>query len=289
MHLVPRFGGYKLREIDMTAIRGAWADLGDVLQPASIRVLHRIMSACMSYAVEAKRIDHNPCANWRKGRGLPKLDEDAERPILTVAEAQSLLAVARGGPTTGPFTGRGWMLPPIVIALGCGARRSEIAALTWDRINLDTGELKISEAIRELSASDIRRGGTKTGKTRRPVLPAWAIEELRQWKRAQAEQLLRAGRRSTAVCTKPDGSPVNPNAMTGGFAYLAARIGRPDMSFHCLRHTSASWALAASASVKDVQLMLGHAKPSITLNTYSHAMPDSAAGIAQKLNDKMGS
>jgi hypothetical protein len=69
----PAFGKIKLAELDMFTIRAAWADLGDRFAPSTIRLAHSCLSACLSYAVECKVIPHNPCANWRKGRGLPQL------------------------------------------------------------------------------------------------------------------------------------------------------------------------------------------------------------------------
>jgi integrase len=218
---------------------------------------------------------------------LPKVPE-TERPILTVPDARKLLDVARAGPTTGSFAHQPWLLFPIVFALGCGMRRSEIAALTWDRINLETGEVLVSESIREMSRKERLRGSTKTGKVRRVYLPGWALAELRGEATTSKEGVASVVRfRRGPVCLKPDGEPVNPNAMTEAFKHLAAAIGFAG-TFHDLRHTAASWALAASASVKDVQLMLGHSKPSTTLNTYSHAMPDSASGTAAKLDAVMG-
>ncbi len=45
------------------------------------------------------------------------------------------------------------------------------------------------------------------------------------------------------------------------------------LSFHCARHTFASWALASVKSIVWVQHALGHASPDTTLRTYSHFIP----------------
>ena len=49
------------------------------------------------------------------------------------------------------------------------------------------------------------------------------------------------------------------------------------MRFHDLRHTSASLMLAAEVGIKHVQAQLGHASAQVTLDVYSHLMPDSGA------------
>ena len=44
--------------------------------------------------------------------------------------------------------------------------------------------------------------------------------------------------------------------------------------FHGLRHYYATLLIHAGASVKTVQLALGHSTPTITLNEYVHEWPD---------------
>lgn len=44
-------------------------------------------------------------------------------------------------------------------------------------------------------------------------------------------------------------------------------------NFHCLRHTHATMLLAAGEPIMEVSRRLGHAKPSITLDLYGHAIP----------------
>lgn len=49
---------------------------------------------------------------------------------------------------------------------------------------------------------------------------------------------------------------------------------REDLRFHDLRHTCATLLLSESVNVKVVSEMLGHARTTITLNIYSHVLPD---------------
>jgi integrase len=54
-------------------------------------------------------------------------------------------------------------------------------------------------------------------------------------------------------------------------AVKAAKL--PEISLHDLRHTHATLALRAGIHPKVVSERLGHATGSITLDTYSHAIP----------------
>lgn len=58
----------------------------------------------------------------------------------------------------------------------------------------------------------------------------------------------------------------------------------PHKKFHALRHTHASLLLANNVPLIDVSRRLGHAKPSITLDLYGHAMPDHDNIIAGKVS-----
>ncbi|QHN30774.1 tyrosine-type recombinase/integrase [Gordonia amarae] len=58
----------------------------------------------------------------------------------------------------------------------------------------------------------------------------------------------------------------------------------PTVTTHDLRHTAASLAISAGANVKAVQRMLGHAKASMTLDTYADLFPDDLERVATKLS-----
>jgi len=49
---------------------------------------------------------------------------------------------------------------------------------------------------------------------------------------------------------------------------------REDLRFHDLRHTCATLLLSEGVNAKVVSELLGHASITITLNTYSHVLPD---------------
>jgi integrase len=176
---------------------------------------------------------------------------------------------------------------PVVLALATGARRGEIAALTWARIELGTGDVTIREALKEVAANDIRRGPTKTGRARAVRLPTSYIELLRQWKRRQAEQLLVLGVRQSAdtpVCTRLDGRRLSPNQITDLFTNAAKRLGRPDVHFHSLRHSHASILLNGGEPITAVQKRLGHGQASTTLDVYGHAIPQDDKTEADRLD-----
>ena len=72
-----------------------------------------------------------------------------------------------------------------------------------------------------------------------------------------------------------------------GFKTLLEKGALPDVRFHDLRHTRATLLLGARVNPKVVSEMLGHASVAITLDIYSHVLPnmqqDAAAAMGELL------
>jgi integrase len=67
------------------------------------------------------------------------------------------------------------------------------------------------------------------------------------------------------------------------FDKACAEVGIGGLVPHGLRHTTASLAIRAGASVKVVQRILGHATAAMTLDSYGHLLDDDLAGVADAL------
>ena len=68
------------------------------------------------------------------------------------------------------------------------------------------------------------------------------------------------------------GTPNDPSNLRTDFNNTLAKAGVPKIRFHDLRHTAASLLLNHNVPVIIVSRMLGHSKPSITLDIYGHLM-----------------
>jgi len=70
-----------------------------------------------------------------------------------------------------------------LIQLSCGLRPCEAIALTWNDINLRTGEISVTKGLHE-AAGQVYESPTKTEKsTRTVVLPRYAVDRLREIRR----------------------------------------------------------------------------------------------------------
>jgi integrase len=83
---------------------------------------------------------------------------------------------------------------PISLAVLCGLRRGEIAALRWLNVNLTTATLAVVESAEQTTAG-IRYKEPKSGRARNVALSGTVIHELKSWRARQAQELLKLGMR----------------------------------------------------------------------------------------------
>jgi len=71
------------------------------------------------------------------------------------------------------------------------------------------------------------------------------------------------------------GTPMSGRNLYRAFKIRVKRAALPQtLRFHDLRHTCATLLLKQSVNPRFVQELLGHADISLTLNVYSHVLPD---------------
>ena len=176
-------------------------------------------------------------------------------------------------------------------------REGELLALRWEDANLDT--VKPALLVRcTLTRGENGRGyvigaSTKSGKGRRVRLTRRAAAALREHKKRQLEERIRlAGlwQDQNLIFPNEAGRTFNPsNLRNRSFRRIKARANvREDLRFHDLRHTCATLLLSEGVNVKVVSEMLGHASVTITLNTYSHVLPDMQDSAADAMEAALG-
>jgi integrase len=121
-------------------------------------------------------------------------------------------------------------------------------------------------------------------------LPRSAVAALAPHRTRQVEE-----RRATAeawehhglVFTTEIGTPAEPRNVLRRFELLARRAGRGGVHRHTLRHSAASFLLAAGTHTKVVQEHLGHSSYAITADIYSHVGPALQREAADRLDQAL--
>jgi integrase len=119
-------------------------------------------------------------------------------------------------------------------------------------------------------------------------LPASLSKGLIEHRRAQNEARLAAGthwqNNDLVFCTEA-GTPVDVNNLTKRhFKPALRRASLPEtIRLYDLRHTCATLLLSAGENPKVVSERLGHASVKLTLDVYSHVLPNLQVSASEKL------
>lgn len=160
----------------------------------------------------------------------------------------------------------------ILLTLSTGLRLGELIALTEDDFNREEHYVKITKAISE-TRGERKVSLTKTKKNRIEYYP----EELNvlldkhvEIIKLKKEQL---GVDNDLIFIGKNGGFIAKRTIQDWFQRFIKRHNLKRITFHGLRHTSATILLASGIPLKNVAERLGHTRASTTANIYAHAIP----------------
>jgi integrase len=241
------------------------------LSPQTVTHMHRVLKQALGQAVKWELLTRNPA----DAVDPPKSDRGMMR-TYDLDQTAELIEAFR--PTR--------MLVPALLAVLCGMRRGEVAALRWKNVDLSTGQLAILESAEQVG-SKVRYKTPKNGKGRTIAMSGHLVQELRAHRLRQAEELLKVGMRlsdDTFVVAQADGSPLQPDTLTQDWVRKIADTSLPRIRFHDLRHAHATHLLASGIHPKVASERLGHSKIGITLDLYSHVLPGMQEDAAERVD-----
>lgn len=179
-----------------------------------------------------------------------------------------------------------------------GARRGELCALRWGRLDMptsaDTGTMTIVSA---LALDDERRWyekETKTHQQRRIALDADTVAVLREHKERTLERCRALGvdlaDDAFVFSSSPDSSTwMIPDSATQRYERMVAKLGIKT-TLHSLRHYSATELITAGVDPRTVGGRLGHSGGgATTLKVYSAWVAESDQRAAKALSARMPS
>jgi integrase len=279
-HISPALGHVKLKTLTPAHVRGFYGEKARTnLSAATVKKMHVVLRKALSQAVSDGLIPRNAA----DGVKPPRVSAPGEEiKPLDSEECGSFLEASRGERLEALY----------VVAVHCGLREGELLALRWEDVYLEA--VKPAVLVRRtLTRGENGRGwvvgaSTKSGQGRRVRLTRQAASALKDHRKRQLEERLRlAGlwQDQGLVFSNETGSLFNPsNLRNRSFKRIKTRANvREDLRFHDLRHTCATLLLSEGVNLKVVSELLGHASITITLNTYSHVLPDMQESAAEAM------
>ncbi|GFN32064.1 site-specific integrase [Paenibacillus xylaniclasticus] len=134
----------------------------------------------------------------------------------------------------------------------------------------------------------LNAGAKTAGSIRNVAIDPETVEALKKHRRMVIKEKMALGSQykdmDLVVCTSL-GTPVSPCNLNRTYKRIIERYELPDITFHDLRHTHASLMLRQNIHPKVVSERLGHSKIQITLDTYSHLMPNMQQDAANEIGN----
>ena len=264
LHIAPTLGKTTLTRLTAQDLERLYAKKLESLSPSTVKKIHLCLHLALEDALRKGLVVRNVCDLAT----VPKPPR-ARFDVWNQDEANTFLQAARGERLEALY----------VLALSVAMRQGELFALKWRDVDLDTGALYLSGSVRRHTGLGLILKAPKTATSRRRIrLPAHAVDALRRHKARQDEE------REILGDVWDDQDLVFANTVGRGlerqnvdakdYYPLVERAGVPRIRFHDLRHTCATLLLRAGVHPKKVSELLGHASIAITLDLYSHFLPD---------------
>jgi integrase len=268
----PHLGHIPLAELSRDDVR-RWVNLLAASGSSGKTIMnkHGFLSGALAAGMP-KHLQSNPC----DGNRLPRWDR-TEMVFLTRDEFRIMQrAVSQQ------------YRPLIEFLVASGARWGEATALRPSDVDRDACTVRITRAWKMDGHSRMTLGTTKTRRSVRTInVPGRVLDQLdysREW-------LFVNGRGNPVRIHSFQSNLWRPALARAMNEDLAKKEGRPVLTkrprIHDLRHTCASWMIAAGVPLPVIQQHLGHESITTTVNTYGHLDRSSAEAAAAAISEML--
>ena len=269
LYIKPKLGSIPLNKLTTTDIQQfcAWMKSDDHMGKGSIAdsQIRNCYSLCHR-ALEKARTEHLIPRDPTEGHKLSPARYE-EMKILSREAMQKLLIQAKEENYYELF----------LLELATGLRLGEIAALQWDDLNLESGELQINKQVVAVKGKLTVSSPKTKAAVRTLILPSSVLKVMREYR-------ARVDSRWMFPSPKKEDSPMRPSSIHQRLHRILDHAGCDRVRFHDLRHTFATNALAYGMDIKTLSTILGHVSSATTLNTYSHVTDEMRQRAAVKID-----
>lgn len=265
----PVLGAQRLISIRPVDVQDLYSGMQQQGRSGSVRLTHTLLKGALAQAVKWQMLNRNP-ADYVD---LPKKKQTSKVRALSKDEAERFLGATKHS--------RWHVFFHLLVATGL--RPSEALGLTWKDIDLAKGTLTVRHSLSW--DKDVKRfvlQEPKTPLSRRTIpLPYGLVKLLSEHMTVQQEQ----GFGEMVFCSRTGNPPHQRTIVQEAFkpAIIKAGLNKATRLYD-LRHTHATLLLLLGVQSKVVAERLGHSSSKITLDVYSHVLPNMQQEAAEKLD-----
>lgn len=275
VHVIPKLGERKLRQLEPSEVDRWLEGLAPVLATSTLHRVHSCLNRAVRRAMKRGLVERNvvelaEVPTGRIGRPSKSLTLDQARDVLVLTQSDPLHCY-------------------IVTSLLTGARTEEVRALRWRHVHLEGGQMGIPAHL-EVWRSVRTGGDTKTRRSRRTLaLPELVVVKLREHRARQAAGTLARGRswdEDALVFPSSEGTEMDAANVRRDFRRALRVVATKQRERHAaggdappaldpadwtpreLRHSFVSLLSDAGLSIEDISRLVGHKGTNVTELVY---------------------
>lgn len=270
--ILPRFGNYKLKDINRTEYQKWINSLSDNYAEGTIRRVHSVMNSAFSSAINDFNILYrNPLEKIR----IPKQEKLSKVAYFTKEQLQTFLDHLKTPHKNSKYQHSIQPYTLFLLLARTGLRIGEALALNWIDLDEMNKTITINKTLVYPLNSTPYLSTPKSKSSERIIkLDDATFQALKKHRINQMEVILKYENYKKSengfMFHQEDGRWLRTNVVRDLFKAKCKQCGVPILSPHALRHTHAVHLLEAGANIKYVSDRLGHSSIKMTADTYLH-------------------
>lgn len=239
---------------------------------SSIKIVSAVLNGCMRQAMRNGLIERNPVQLAE----LPRQTEKSTRQAMTKEQQVLFMEYAK----------ESYLYNLFAVMLRTGMRNGEIRGLKYTDIDKRQNVIHVQRTLKYIEGMGHFDDAPKTRTSKRDIpLTKDILEFLEAQKRFWG---FRVTRLDGYLFCNENGEPLSRERIQAEIERIIKRIQADGHEFeritpHVFRHTFATRAIEAGMPPQVLKTILGHSSLSMTMDLYSHVLPDTKANEMEKI------
>ena len=269
-----RLGNKELSEIRGEHIQKLYNDMvKEGYAISSIKIVSAILNGCLQQAMKNGLIERNPV----KLAELPRQTGTKKERTAMTKEQQDLFM---------KYAEESYLYHFFSVMLRTGMRKGEMQGLKYSDIDKKQNVIHVRRTLKYIEGKGYFEDTPKTRTSTRDIpLTAAITEHIEAQRKYWGFKVVRMDQ--YLFCNE-NGDPISRERIQGEIDRIIKRIKSdgydfPRITSHVFRHTFATRAIEAGMPPQVLKTILGHSSLAMTMDLYSHVLPDTKADEMQKI------
>lgn len=283
-HVLPLFGKMKISKITIPFCQRQVNHWYSYYKKYSN--LMGLTSSILKYALSLRLIRSNPMDGVIRPKRRKRVDEEKfVAPYYTKDELLDFIEITKSYPDP--------LYPIFRILAFTGLRKGELLGLRWKDIDFRNKTLSVKQTLATVENWRLEFQVPKTEKSLRTIsLDDETLQIIKRWQLKQKELFLQFGIKALKkgdqlLFTTEENKPYYLDFINHNLKLIVKEHNLKYITPHGFRHTHCSLLFESGASLKEVQVRLGHTDIKTTMDIYAHVSKRQTEETASRFADFM--